>query len=260
MPCTNGVDRVLVKPFIASVQTAHNTSNYEYRASATQYALTASIASNNTPTLYNYTFPGWTITAAAGKTIGTTKGTSSFLLYPDRTYIQDNTRLITFAQNVTNVNPKSVGAFINLGISIGNGNHANYARGYATLIIVNYNGVQYAQILTSIRSDTIANITYSDATGSHSTMIINYTFYDWKIFLPDTVSNSGKLEIVFSPQNTTIYGADDFNKYTASIVACPVVISGFVHNDNNAMIDSVSGNIMSGITVQLLDAAGVNVL
>jgi hypothetical protein len=195
-------------------------------------------------------------------------------------YFSDNTNSQTFAQAVTSVNLKGTGATFSMSFAASNGNSLSFPyEGNQADLRIAYAGVVYAIISTSNGTATTGagTITFFNgavnaADGSNASYTYNLTtnggsrvINTLTIKLPATVPNSGSFTISFVPNTNAVDPqsfADDYDVFIASLLSCPIVYSGTILDDTNALTDNlVNGSPINtatvpGLQVALYDAGG----
>lgn len=195
-------------------------------------------------------------------------------------YFSDNINTQTFTNAVTNVNLKGAGATFSISFAAFNGNSVSFPfEGNQSDLRISYEGILYATISTSNGSGTTnaGTITFSNgAVNAVNGLATSYTYnltpaggsptnISLAVRLPGTIPNSGNFTVSFVPNANAVDPqsfSDDYNVYTASLLSCPIVYSGTILNDANALTDNlvngtaINTTTVSGLQVALYDGSG----
>ncbi|QES90049.1 T9SS type A sorting domain-containing protein [Rhizosphaericola mali] len=224
--------------------TSERTINPNFTTTTTTTAYDAKTFSNN----------GWT---------GTTNNTGTLYLTSDGIQFSDNDATQVINQNMTNVNLLGNGTTLILTLAVNRANPSN--SGEASLAI-SYANVTYASFSNPAGTPTSSTITLSNGASSSQTTFpisaatsLNYTTFT--LTLPTTIPNNGILTFSFNAGNV----AGDFNIKSASVLGCPVTISGSVLDDKNGLTDNLVNNtgtatLPTGQYVNLINNATSSVI
>ncbi|KAA0993509.1 T9SS type A sorting domain-containing protein [Dyadobacter aurulentus] len=192
---------------------------------------------------------------------------------PGSIYFSDNTNTQTFTQAVSNVNLKGTGATFSMTFSAFNGNSLSFPYdGNQSDLRISYAGVLYATISTSNGTATTGAGTvafFNGAVNSTNGSNASYNYdinanggagfvHTLSLRLPTTIPNSGSFTVVFVPNANAIDPrtfSDDYNVFTASLLSCPIIYSGTILDDANALTD----NLVNGSPINTASVAGLQV-
>jgi len=174
------------------------------------------------------------------------------------TFFNDNINTQIFTQTVSDVNLKGNGATLTLEMTAGNGG-PNFSISTPTTFQISYGGKIYATVNTGAGAGTVATMAYFNLASGNLTTVLNFTTsFTWVINLPAGIPNSGTLQLSFIPTGGV---GDDFTVFTVSLQSCPIVYTGTIFDDGDALtdgvVDGLTSNLSGALSVGLYNASNV---
>lgn len=184
------------------------------------------------------------------------------VLSGNSTYFSNDNNSQTFTQSITGANLKGNGAVFTLVFTSFNGSNNDIVDGDRANFVISYGGIVYATMATTDGSGLIGTITFSNGAtgsingGSAGSGALNFVISDVTIarntlvlHLPATIANSGNLQMQFQPFPAgSSLATDDYNIFTASLKACPIIYSGTIFDDGNGLKDGEDLKLFAGYT------------